>query len=805
MANNIKGITVEIGGDTTKLDTALKDVNKTSKSLQSELKEVQKQLKLDPSNTELLSQKSKILKEDIQATSEKLKTLKDVQGQVEQQFKNGDLGEEKYRAYNRELEETKIKLKDLKDQHKDFGSVVGQQFQVAGDKVKGVGDKITGVGQKIAPVSAAATGLIAGAVKSFNEVDEGMDTIVKKTGATGDSLDSLQGIAKNIFGSMPVDMDKVGIAVGEVNTKFGSTGTELEDLSTEFLKFSEINDTDLNSSIDNTNKIMTQFGVDSSLFIVDPRKEHIASSQTSNVLGMMTAKAQETGISVDDLMGSVQSNGSTFKEMGLNLGQSIGLLSQFEKNGVNADTAMAGLKKSVMNYTKEGKSTDEALKLTIDSIKNAKTDTEALATAQSVFGTKGAAEMANGIRDGRISLDDLSGSMDTYGGKVDQTFSGTEDGVDKIKTALNNGKLAFADFGQVISDSLAPILDKVIGFIKDLTDKLKAMSPEQKEHIVKIVAIIAAVAPLLIIGGKIVALIGGIISAIGFLMSPVGLIIAGVAAIAAGAIWVKTHWEQIGKFFSDLWSGIQQTFAPIGTWFQSVFSAAAQVVQTVWGGITGFFGGIWDGICAVFGAVGGFFGDIFNGAVNIIQGAWGGITDFFGGIWDGITGVFGAVGDWFGQVFGAAADAIQSAWSGIASFFQSIWDGIGDGFRSFVDFFVTGINTVIGALNSIHIDIPSWFPIGGGSSFGFNIPMVPYLANGGIVDKATLAMIGEAGREVVAPLDRNTGWIDELASKINSSNGKKGGATQNFYGDIHAESKGDQRATLQQLQFLEEV
>ena len=791
MANNIKGITVEIGGDTTKLDSALKDVNKTSKSLQSELKEVQKQLKLDPSNTELLSQKSKILKEDIQTTSEKLKTLKDVQGQVEQQFKSGDLGEEKYRAYNRELEETKIKLKDLKDQHKDFGSVVGQQLQVAGDKVKGVGDKITGVGQKIAPVSATAAGLIAGAVKSFSEVDEGMDTIVKKTGATGDSLDGLQGIAKNIFGSMPVDMDKVGIAVGEVNTKFGSTGTELENLSTEFLKFSEVNDTDLNSSIDNTNKIMTQFGVDS--------------SQTSNVLGMMTAKAQETGISVDDLMGSVQTNGSTFKEMGLNLGQSIDLLSQFEKNGVNADTAMAGLKKSVMNYTKEGKSTDEALKLTIDSIKNAKTDTEALATAQSVFGTKGAAEMANGIRDGRISLDDLSGSMDTYGGKVDETFSGTEDGVDKIKTALNNGKLAFADFGQVISDSIAPILDKVIGFIKDLTEKIKAMSPEQKEQIVKIVAIIAAVAPLLIIGGKIVALIGGIISAIGFLMSPIGLVILAITGIIAAAIAIKTHWEQIGKFFSDLWSGIQQTFAPIGAWFQSVFSAAAQVVKTVWGGITGFFGGIWNGICAVFGAVGGFFGDIFNGAVNIIQGAWSGITGFFGGIWDGITGVFGTVGDWFGQVFGAAADAIQSAWSGIAGFFQSIWDGIGDGFRSFVDFFVSGINTVIGALDSIHVDIPSWFPVGGGSSFGFNIPMVPYLANGGIVDKATLAMIGEAGREVVVPLDRNTGWIDELASKINSSNGKKGGGTQNFYGDIHAESKGDQRATLQQLQFLEEV
>lgn len=788
MANNIKGITVEIGGDTTKLDTALKDVNKTSKSLQSELKEVNKQLKLDPSNTELLSQKSKILKEDIQATSEKLKTLKDVQKQVEQQFKNGDLGEEKYRAYNRELEETKIKLKDLKDQHKDFGSVVGQQFQVAGDKVKGVGDKITGVGQKIAPVSAAATGLIAGAVKSFGEVDEGMDTIVKKTGATGDSLDGLQGIAKNIFGSMPVDMDKVGIAVGELNTRFGFTGDTLEKSSEQFLKFASVNGVDVNNAVRLVSRAMGD--------------ANIPASEYNTILDQLTAASQASGISIDSLTEDITKYGAPMRALGFDTQSSIAIFSQWEKAGVNTEIAFSGMKKAIGNWTKAGKDSKTEFEKTVKGIQDGSISAE---KAISIFGTKAGPDMVDAIQQGRFSYEDFMKVIESSKGTVSDTFSGTEDGVDKIKTALNNGKLAFADFGQVISDSLAPILDKVIGLIKDLTDKLKAMSPEQKEHIVKIVAIIAAVAPLLIIGGKIVALIGGIISAIGFLMSPVGLVILAITGIIAAAIAIKTHWEQIGKFFSGLWSGIQQTFAPIGAWFQSVFSAAAQVVKTAWGGITGFFGGIWGGICAVFGAVGGFFGDIFNGAVNIIQGAWGGITDFFGGIWNGITGVFGAVGDWFGQVFGSAADAIQSAWSGIAGFFQNIWDTIGNGFRGFINFFVSGLNSVIGAIDSIHVDIPSWSPIGAGTTLGFNIPMVPYLANGGIVDKATLAMIGEAGREVVAPLDRNTGWIDELASKINSSNGKKGGATQNFYGDIHAESKGDQRATLQQLQFLEEV
>ena len=148
---------------------------------------------------------------------------------------------------------------------------------------------------------------------------------------------------------------------------------------------------------------------------------NIDMSETGNVLGLITKKGQDTGISVDTLMGSVQQNGATFKEMGLNMAQSIDLMAQFEANGVNADTAIAGLRKSIKAYTDEGKSTDEALRLTIDGIKNAKTETEALAMAQEVFGTKGAAEMSNAIREGRIDLDSLSSSIDVY---KRQEFSG---------------------------------------------------------------------------------------------------------------------------------------------------------------------------------------------------------------------------------------------------------------------------------------------------------------------------------------------------------------------------------------------
>ena len=116
MASRIKGITVEIGGDTTGLEKALKNVNSTIKSTQSELKDVERLLKLDPSNTELLTQKQKLLKDAISGTSEKLETLKEAQKQAKEQLENGELGQDKYDALQREIIETEQELKRLQEE-----------------------------------------------------------------------------------------------------------------------------------------------------------------------------------------------------------------------------------------------------------------------------------------------------------------------------------------------------------------------------------------------------------------------------------------------------------------------------------------------------------------------------------------------------------------------------------------------------------------------------------------------------------------------------------------------------------------
>ena len=132
MASRIKGITVEIGGDTTGLEKALKQVNSTIKTTQSELKDVERLLKLDPSNTQLLAQKQKDLKDAIGATSEKLNTLKEAQRQAKEQLENGDLGQDKYDALQREIIETEQELRRLQEEAVTTNATLAKIEEVGG-------------------------------------------------------------------------------------------------------------------------------------------------------------------------------------------------------------------------------------------------------------------------------------------------------------------------------------------------------------------------------------------------------------------------------------------------------------------------------------------------------------------------------------------------------------------------------------------------------------------------------------------------------------------------------------------------
>lgn len=191
MANNIKGITIQIGGDTTGLDKALKGVNGQAREAQNELKEVNKALKLDPTNVELLEQKQRALASAVEATTKKLETLKDAQKQAADQLARGDIGQQQYDALSREIVKTEAELKKAKDAQDKFNISAEQ----ASAKLSAVGDKAQMVADKTRALSTAAAGLVVAiggaAVKSAAWADD-LNTLSKQTGLTTEDLQKMQ-------------------------------------------------------------------------------------------------------------------------------------------------------------------------------------------------------------------------------------------------------------------------------------------------------------------------------------------------------------------------------------------------------------------------------------------------------------------------------------------------------------------------------------------------------------------------------------------------------------------------------------
>ena len=195
--SRIKGITVEIGSDTTKLQTALKGVNSEIKNTQNQLKDVEKFLKLDPGNTELLAQKQKFLSSAVSETKEKLTTLKTAAEQANQALANGDISKEQYDALQREIIETEEDLKKLEAQANQPATAV-QKIATAGESLKSAGDKVSSAGEKFLPASAAVTVLGVAAVKTASDFDSSMSQVAAVSGATGEDFDKLRAKAREM-------------------------------------------------------------------------------------------------------------------------------------------------------------------------------------------------------------------------------------------------------------------------------------------------------------------------------------------------------------------------------------------------------------------------------------------------------------------------------------------------------------------------------------------------------------------------------------------------------------------------------
>lgn len=282
-----------------------------------------------------------------------------------------------------------------------------------------------------------------------------------------------------------------------------------------------------------------------------------------------------------------------------------------------------------------------------------------------------------------------------------------------------------------------------------------------------------------------------IVLAIGAIIAIIVICVKHWDDIKAAAVnaWegIKSAWDVVAGWFKGIVDAIKNAFAPVGDWLKSLFVKAWDGIKSAWSGVKSWFNSLWEGIKAIFNAVINYYKSIFTQAWNAIKTAWGVVVDWFKGVWNGISSVFSGVGSWFSNIFTQAKNGIQNAFSTITGFFSGIWESIKNIFSNVGTAIANGIKgAVSGAVNAVlstaakiingfisainfAIDIINAIP-------GVNIKRlsslsVPQMAKGGVVDSATLAVIGERGKEAVIPLENNLEWLDKLAGMLNDRMG----------------------------------
>lgn len=813
MAGKIKGITIEIGGDTAPLQKALQGVNREATTTTRELKQIDKALKFDTGNVTLLTQKQEVLAKQVTTTKEKLEILRQAQSQVEAQFQKGEIGADQYRAFQREVETTQNVLKGYESKLESVNQTLGshgnkvettkdklnqletEQAQLASESEKlnssfklqesqlgsnvSESEKLALAQKKVSAQSElverqisnlekqleltkseygensveanklektlnetkvaynqlqnemeemASSSTVAkdslsetnqllkadilmefsdrlgelsqkliefgqNALDAFRQVDEGMDNIVTKTGATGDSLDEMTAIAKQVAVAIAgAGFEEAGSAVGEVNTQFGLMGESLQVTAEDLLKFSQINGSDVTNATIKSKQALEAYG--------------LSVDWLSDVLDSVTYVAQATGVSVDDLMNKAIDGAPQIKALGLAFDEGVALIGQFEQAGVDSSAALSSLSKAAVNYAKDGKSLEEGLKGTIDAIQNSTDETEALTLASEIFGSKAAPRMVDAIKRGAFSFDELSGTAEKAAGVVTTTFESTLDPIDQFEAAQEEMTLAMAEVGGVIAETLAPMLMVLVDLVKQAMEWFSGLSTPIKQAIVLfggIVTVIGLLLPVILaLQAAAVAMgttIGGMIVA----AAPIVGTVLGIAAVVAGLVagvmhlWqtnegfreaVLTIWQAISDFIGSVIQGIsdviQNIWGTLVNWWTEnqaliqetvsvVWNTISSVIQTVMGILGPYLEAMWANIQLVVTTVWEVIKTVVETAINVVLGIIKAIMQMITGDWSGAWETIKSI---FSTVWIAIQQIVTTILSAISQYISNTWNGI---------------------------------------------------------------------------------------------------------------------------------
>ena len=578
MAGTIKGIIVEIGGDTSGLQKALSSINTATSSLTKELRGINSLLKLDPSNTELLAQKQTVLTKNIEETSNKLEVLKKTQEEADNAMANGtDISEENYRNLQREIINTENKLKQLQLEASNW-TQAGKKIEEFGEKVTNISSKIDTLGSTLTtsltlPVLAIGTA----AVTAGNDFEAQMSRVQAIAGATKDELKQLtdQAIqlgAETTFSASEVAEGMENLASAGFNTN------EIMEAMPGLLDLAASSGAELATSSEIAARAIRGFGLEA--------------DKTGHVADVFAEAAARTNAQTEDMGEAMKYVAPVAKTVGLSIEETaaaIGIMSDAGVKGSQAGTTLRGGLTRIVKPTKmvrdameelgvefydsngKMKSLTEIIKTLQDHTKGLTDETKNQALAQ-IFGTEALSGMLALVNRGSDELADMTKSFENCDGAAEKM---ADTMLDNTKGAFESLSGSLESAGIAIQQTLAPHIKDLAKEIQDLVDDFNDLSDEQKDNVIKTALLVAAIGPAVkILGtlGKGVGTatkgIGTLSQAIGvfrtgaqsanttanilakginFLASPVGLVTVAVGALAAALLYLSAKQSESSK------------------------------------------------------------------------------------------------------------------------------------------------------------------------------------------------------------------------------------------------------------------
>lgn len=557
MSKRIKGITIEIDGDTKGLDKALKDVNKESRDIQRELRDVDRLLKFNPKNTELLAQKKKLLAKQVQNTKERLDKLKGAQDQVTEAFKKGEISEEQYRAFQREIVETESKLKHYESQLKQLDQThqsFGERVASAGKTVKELGDSMTSIGKELSMKVTAPLVAVGGiASKIGMDFKAGLSEVQALSGATGAELQQLETRARELGST----------------TKFSAKEV------TEGFKYMSLAGWDVQQSLD---------GIDGVLNLAAASGEDLGrvSDILTDSISAFGDEAKDAG-RYADVLAAASSNANTdvsglgeaFKmvapvsgALGYSLEDTAVALGLMANAGVKGSAAGTALRSALTNLVKptkqmankmaelgievkdsngEMKPLDVLLRDLRKSFSKLSEDQKANAAA-TIFGKEAMSGMLAILNASESEFNQLTKAIANSDG-VAQEMADTMQ--NNLAGKLTNLKSALEELAIKIFDALEPALSAIIDGVQSLVDWLNGLSKTTQTVIVVVGALAAALGPLLVIGGTLLTMLGSLMTTLpalipllSSLLVPLGVLVGILTALGVAYGVMKTKADE---------------------------------------------------------------------------------------------------------------------------------------------------------------------------------------------------------------------------------------------------------------------